>query len=80
MAWHFGATHHRLHIPAAFADRSHRDMAEVLEPEWLCPADESRRRLAAGLAAPGAASALDAVLRLDTHVLMPGTPSSGPTT
>jgi asparagine synthase (glutamine-hydrolysing) len=59
---------------AAFADRGHAEMSEVLEPEWLCAADVSRRRLAEELNAPGADTALDAVLRLDAHVLMPDDP------
>jgi asparagine synthase (glutamine-hydrolysing) len=59
---------------AAFADRDHADMASVLEPEWLCATDVSREILQADLAAPGAETALDAVLRLDTHLLMPDDP------
>jgi asparagine synthase (glutamine-hydrolysing) len=59
---------------AAFADRRHGQMAEVLEPEWFCGADVSRWRLQSELARPGAETALDAVLRLDTHVLMPDDP------
>lgn len=58
----------------AFVDRSHAQMLDVLEPEWLCLRDVSRERLAAELAVPGAETALDAILRLDTHVLMPDDP------
>jgi asparagine synthase (glutamine-hydrolysing) len=58
----------------AFADRTHAQMMEVLEPEWLCPSDVSMERLAGELARPGAETALDAILRLDTHVLMPDDP------
>ena len=59
---------------AAFTDRPHSEMAAVLEPEWFCGADVSRWRLQSELAKPGAETALDAVLRLDTHVLMPDDP------
>ncbi|MBT2531066.1 N-acetylglutaminylglutamine amidotransferase [Arthrobacter sp. ISL-48] len=58
----------------AFADRSHAQMMEAVEPEWLCPSDVSTQRLAMELAKPGAETALDAILRLDTHVLMPDDP------
>lgn len=59
---------------AAFADRRHAQMAEVLEPEWFCGADVSRWKLQSELARPGAETAVDALLRLDTHVLMPDDP------
>lgn len=59
---------------AAFADRRHADMADVLEPEWFCGADVSRWKLQSELARPGAETAVDALLRLDTHVLMPDDP------
>lgn len=59
---------------AAFADRPHSGMAEVLEPEWYCGVDVSRWRLQSELGKPGVETALDAVLRLDTHVLMPDDP------
>ncbi|MFP3803336.1 asparagine synthase-related protein, partial [Paraburkholderia sp. SIMBA_027] len=39
-------------------------------PEWWAGKDVSREALAAHLAGPGADTALDAVLRLDTHLLM----------
>jgi asparagine synthase (glutamine-hydrolysing) len=54
----------------SFVDRPHSAMAGVLEPERLCPIDVSGELLQARLSAPGAATALDAVLRLDTHLLM----------
>lgn len=53
-----------------FVDHSHEELLNILEPEWFCGSDESREVLAANLEAPGAETALDAVLRLDTHLLM----------
>ncbi len=58
----------------AFADRSHREMADVLLPGWCCDRDVSAELVDAHVAAPGAETALDAVLRLDTHLLMPDDP------
>ena len=58
----------------AFTDRAHDEMAEVLRPEFRCGRDVSRAFIAEHLQAPGAQTALDAVLRLDTHVLMPDDP------
>lgn len=54
----------------AFVDRPHDAVTAMLRPEYRLPADVSRARLAEHLDAPGAATALDAVLRLDTHLLM----------
>jgi asparagine synthase (glutamine-hydrolysing) len=59
---------------AAFVDHSNDELAAVLEPEWRSRKDASREVLAAHLAQPGADTALDAVLRLDTHLLMPDDP------
>jgi asparagine synthase (glutamine-hydrolysing) len=58
----------------AFADRTHAGLADVLEPDRLCATDVSRELLREKLYAPGADTALDAVLRLDTHLLMPDDP------
>jgi asparagine synthase (glutamine-hydrolysing) len=58
----------------AFADRGHAEMAEVVQPEYLCGHDVSRAVIEQHLNAPGAETALDAVLRLDTHLLMPDDP------
>jgi len=58
----------------AFADRSHTELAEVVQPEYLCRHDVSRDVIEQHLNAPGADTALDAVLRLDTHLLMPDDP------
>ncbi|TLM81734.1 N-acetylglutaminylglutamine amidotransferase [Pseudarthrobacter sp. NamE2] len=54
----------------SFVDHSHGELLEILEPEWYSGSDVSSRVLAENLAAPGADTALDAVLRLDTHLLM----------
>ena len=55
---------------ASFVDHSHEELLNILEPEWDCGSDVSNEVLAANLQAPGAETALDAVLRLDTHLLM----------
>jgi asparagine synthase (glutamine-hydrolysing) len=58
-----------------FVDRPHAELAELLEPEWLtggdsCAADHSRAFIDAHFNAPGADTALDAALRLDTTVML----------
>ena len=55
---------------ASFVDHSHEELLNILEPEWYCGSDVSNEVLAANLQAPGAETALDAALRLDTHLLM----------
>ena len=55
---------------AAFVDHGNQELAEMVEPEWWTGKDDSRDVLATHLAAPGADTAVDAVLRLDTHLLM----------
>lgn len=55
---------------SSFVDHSHEELLNILEPEWYCGSDVSDEVLAANLRAPGAETALDAVLRLDTHLLM----------
>jgi asparagine synthase (glutamine-hydrolysing) len=54
----------------AFLDRTHRQIADIVGPEWYAATDVSRALLEAHLDAPGAETALDAVLRLDTHLLL----------
>jgi asparagine synthase (glutamine-hydrolysing) len=54
----------------AFADRGHDEMGELLEPGRLTATDVSRELLEERLGRDGAETALDAVLRLDTHTLM----------
>jgi asparagine synthase (glutamine-hydrolysing) len=57
-----------------FADRTHAEMAQVVQPEYRCHGDVSRDLVEQHLTAAGADTALDAVLRFDTHVLMPDDP------
>ncbi|WP_210481201.1 N-acetylglutaminylglutamine amidotransferase [Naasia sp. SYSU D00948] len=54
----------------AFADRSPGDLARALMPSRLLESDVTGELLADAIDRPGAASALDAVLRADTHLLM----------
>ncbi|GGM87674.1 asparagine synthetase B [Lentzea pudingi] len=58
----------------AFHDLEHDELADVLEPHWLAGRDVSGELAADHLAVPGADTALDAVLRTDTHLLMPDDP------
>lgn len=58
----------------AFHDLGHDELAQVLEPDWLTSHDVSSDLITRHLAAPGAETALDAVLRTDTHLLMPDDP------
>ncbi|MER6282071.1 N-acetylglutaminylglutamine amidotransferase [Streptomyces sp900105245] len=53
-----------------YFDRSHADLARILEPEMLAERDVSAEFVHAHMAAAGADTALDADLRLDTHVMM----------
>jgi asparagine synthase (glutamine-hydrolysing) len=55
---------------AAFDDRTHEELPDVLAPEYLCPRDVSRQYLEESVARPGAETALDAVLRLDVHGML----------
>jgi len=58
----------------AFYDRSDSEVAQVLDPAYRCPTDPSTRLLARHLEASGAETGLDAVLQLDTHLLMADDP------
>ncbi|MEV4481629.1 N-acetylglutaminylglutamine amidotransferase [Micromonospora coxensis] len=58
----------------AFFDRDHAELTRVVDPAYACDRDASRELLATDLAAPGAQTALDAVLRLDTHLMLPDDP------
>ncbi|SDF40172.1 asparagine synthase (glutamine-hydrolysing) [Lentzea fradiae] len=58
----------------AFHDVDHDDLASVLEPRWLTNYDVSGELAARHLGGPEADTALDAVLRTDTHLLMPDDP------
>jgi asparagine synthase (glutamine-hydrolysing) len=55
---------------AAFDDRRHDELASVLDPRWLCEHDVSGDLVREHMATPGAETALDAVLRLDTHLML----------
>lgn len=53
-----------------YFDRSHADLSAVLQPHLLPDHDVSHRFVAEHMAEPGAETALDAALRLDTHVML----------
>jgi len=53
-----------------FFDRSHAELASMLEPEWLLADDPSTAFVAEHFAMPGAPTTLDAALRLDTRVML----------
>lgn len=54
---------------SVFFDRSPSEMAELLAPEWMAD-DPAGRFVAAHFAMPGADSAIDRALRLDTTVML----------
>ena len=53
-----------------FFDRTHADVLKLLSPEYVTDDDLSRQFVAAHQAAPGADTAVDAALRLDTTVML----------
>ena len=53
-----------------FFDRPRSEMEEALNPEYLAEADVSREFAAEHFARPGAETALDRALRLDTQVML----------
>jgi asparagine synthase (glutamine-hydrolysing) len=53
-----------------FFDRSHEDLAGILNPQWLAEPDPSRAFVERHFAAPGAETTLDAALRIDTRVML----------
>ncbi|MCU1455717.1 MAG: asparagine synthase family amidotransferase [Acidimicrobiales bacterium] len=53
-----------------FIDRPHADLQRMLQPAWHLPDDPSRAFVAEHFAMPGAATTLDAALRLDTRVML----------
>ncbi|SDT78662.1 N-acetylglutaminylglutamine amidotransferase [Actinoplanes derwentensis] len=55
---------------AQFFDRSHHDLAGQLNPEWLLETDVSSEFVAASFGRPGAETAVDAALRLDSQVML----------
>jgi asparagine synthase (glutamine-hydrolysing) len=54
----------------AFFDRSHAEMAAVLNPQWQVGRDVSREFVERHFARPGADTPIDAALRLDTQVML----------
>ncbi|MEU7780716.1 N-acetylglutaminylglutamine amidotransferase [Micromonospora parva] len=59
---------------AAFFDRDHDELRRIVDPAYALEQDASRDLLTGHLGAPGAQTALDAVLRLDTHLMLPDDP------
>ncbi|GAB2744063.1 N-acetylglutaminylglutamine amidotransferase [Kitasatospora kifunensis] len=53
-----------------FFDRTHAELGRMLQPELLADHDASSDLVRAHMALGGAETALDAAMRLDTHVLM----------
>ncbi|MGW0811662.1 N-acetylglutaminylglutamine amidotransferase [Streptomyces viridiviolaceus] len=53
-----------------YFDRPHADLARMLQPDMLPRDDVSGRFVRDHMAVPGAETALDAALRLDTHVML----------
>ncbi len=55
---------------SAFFDRTSEEVAALLEPEWRLGHDPTRALVGEHLAGPGAATAIDRALRLDTQVML----------
>ena len=55
---------------SVFFDRPHDGLAGVLSPEYMTPDDVSSMFVRRHFAAPGAVTALDAALRIDTAVML----------
>jgi len=53
-----------------FADRSHDELNDLLEPEWRLSDDPSRAFVEEHFARPGAQTPLDRALRLDSEVML----------
>ncbi|MEV6715353.1 N-acetylglutaminylglutamine amidotransferase [Lentzea sp. NPDC051208] len=71
-----GAPRHRATevFREAFHDLTHDELSQLVEAGRLPDHDVSGELIARHLGAPGAETALDAVLRTDTHLLMPDDP------
>ncbi len=54
----------------AFFDRDAAGLARVLNPDYLAPGDPAREFVTAHMSAPGAQTAVDAALRIDTEVML----------
>jgi asparagine synthase (glutamine-hydrolysing) len=55
---------------AEFFDRDHDELAGILDPRWLAPGDPSGAFAADHFGRPGAETALDRALRLDSLVML----------
>jgi asparagine synthase (glutamine-hydrolysing) len=53
-----------------FFDRTHEELAGILQPGWMAPEDHSRALAREHFARPGADTALDRALRLDSLVML----------
>ena len=53
-----------------FLDRRHPAMTDILAPEWLLDTDASGRFVADRFAVPGADSAVDQALRIDSQIML----------
>ncbi|BCJ42017.1 asparagine synthetase B [Actinoplanes ianthinogenes] len=53
-----------------FFDRPHRDLTRQLNPAWHLDRDHAREFVAESFARPGAETAVDAALRLDSQVML----------
>lgn len=58
----------------AFEDHDQAGLAAILNPAWITPTNVSRQLLTDYLDAPGAETAVDAVLRLETQFIMADDP------
>ncbi|SCG41700.1 N-acetylglutaminylglutamine amidotransferase [Micromonospora inositola] len=58
----------------AFFDRDAAGLARVLNPAWLADGDPAREFVAAHLGQPGAQTAVDAGLRIDTRIMLTDDP------
>ncbi|WP_434742936.1 N-acetylglutaminylglutamine amidotransferase [Micromonospora sp. SH-82] len=59
---------------SAFFDRDAAGLARVLDPAWLADGDPAREFVAGHLSRPGAETAVDAGLRLDTQIMLTDDP------
>ncbi len=55
---------------AHFFDRDHRTLGTILQPQWTTTDDPSREFVREHLNRPGATTALDRVLRLDSQIML----------
>ncbi|MEV0805137.1 N-acetylglutaminylglutamine amidotransferase [Micromonospora sp. NPDC050200] len=58
----------------AFFDRDAAGLARVVDPAWLADGDPAREFVAAHLTRPGAETAVDAGLRIDTQIMLTDDP------